>query len=152
MAFSIGNSNGTFLKNFLTKAFNLQLEYPRFKKLEQKNFALALKSHLRLQMRPKLQNLEVIIPYFDRSERKQEGWGYFDWLIADRGGCSLLSYVLVEKTSPARYTRSIKERNLNIAQLFALQCKKRGVDTTHARAVCLWQVQTPIEGRVITRK
>ena len=102
MTFSTGNAKGTFLRNLTTNALTLPLAYPRFKNSEQNFFALALKSHLRLQMRPKHQSLEVTIPSLDRPERKQEGWGYFKLLIEERGGCSLLSKILVEKTSPAR--------------------------------------------------
>ena len=78
MTFSTGNAKGTFLRNLTTNALTLPLAYPRFKNSEQNFFALALKSHLRLQMRPKHQSLEVTIPNFDRSERKQEGWEYFN--------------------------------------------------------------------------
>ena len=49
-AFSIGNANGTFLKNFITNAFNFILAYPRFKNSGNFFFARALKSHFRLQM------------------------------------------------------------------------------------------------------
>ena len=68
MTFSTGNAKGTFLRNLTTNALTLPLAYPRFKNSEQNFFALALKSHLRLQMRPKHQSLEVTIPNFDRSE------------------------------------------------------------------------------------
>ena len=79
MTFSTGNAKGTFLRNLTTNALTLPLAYPRFKNSEQNFFALALKSHLRLQMRPKHQSLEVTIPSLDRTERKQEGWGYFKY-------------------------------------------------------------------------
>ena len=68
-----------------------------------------MKSSFRWEIRPKQNNLEVIIPNFERSDKKHDGCGYFFWSIEDKGLCSLLSNTFVYHTSLWRKTRTSRK-------------------------------------------
>ena len=71
--------------------------YPRDRNSVKKIRDLTIKSRLRWQIRLKQHRREVIMPNFDRTERKDVGCGYLSELTLESGGCSRLSYVSVNQ-------------------------------------------------------
>ena len=93
--------------------------YPRDQISLKKIRDLTIKSRLRWQIRLKEQRREVIMPNFDRTERKDVGCGYLSELTLESGGCSRLSYVSVNQwfwANVKRVSRNETDQDSSVPQ------------------------------------